>query len=209
MGRRETAAPFCFFIRENEAVSKLYIANPTSQEQIICYRLDYSSEGEHNANSRHMPARQQPCPSGRQIQLGGDFHAMQIKEIIEQLTTFGLLRVEDVSRLGRMPVTYIASVDKPVPADVIRKIRDHNSSLLVEEGRERRKKAAVASSDIVQNTVAHELADLGIDAVPERTEIGFEQLDQSEAGEAKIAEGYKIEPERSGGRVPQRGGRRR
>ena len=47
------------------------------------------------------------------------------------------------------------------------------------------------------------------DVAPAPTDVTFEQLDQSEAGEAKIAEGYKIEPERSGGRVPPRGGRRR
>src|ERR1700680_4580579 len=191
-------------------MSRLCIANPTLQHQIICYRLDYSKEGELNANSKYQPARQQDCAPGRQVLIGGDFHPMQIKEIVEQLTTFGLIKIEDVTRLGRMPVTYIASVDKAVPAAVIQMVRDHNSQLRVEEGHERRKKAAVASEQIVQNTVANQLADFGIEAQPERTTVAFEQLDQSEAGEKRIEEGYKIEHnDRSGKGGANKGGRRR
>jgi hypothetical protein len=189
-------------------MSRLYIANPTLQKQIICYRLDYSSEGEMNANSRFQAARQQDCEPGRQVQIGGDFHPMQIKEILDQLTTFGMIRVEDVTRLGRMPATYIASVDKAIPADVIRKVRDHNAKLLIEEGQERRKKAAIASESIVQNTVAQQLSNYDVEVPADRTEVSFEQLDQSEAGEKMIAEGYKIEQSGSGSGSSGGGGNR-
>lgn len=174
---------------------KLYIANPTRQTQVICYRLDFNKNGERMEadRTRFQPAKQQDIPPGRQIQLGGDFHIHQIEDIVEQLKPFGIVGVVDVPRLGRQVVPYIFNIDVPVPAEAIRKVQNSNSAILIEDGKTRRAKAAVASNEIVQQTVEHNFRENGIDQKPsEKTTIGFEQLEQSEAGEKTIAEGYKV-----------------
>lgn len=181
---------------------RLYVANTTKQNQIVCYRLDFDRDGnQKDTNRRFEPARQQEIPPGRQVQLGSDFHPNQVHDIVEQLSTYGLIGVVDVPRLRKADldnlrqgvVPYVFNLDQPVPQDAMRKVIAHNSAILVDDGRDRRAKAAVASSQIVQDAVQSEFANRGIDDKPsDRFSLAVEQDEQSEAGERKIEEGYRV-----------------
>ena len=176
-------------------MARLYIANVSRQTQIVCYRLDYNKRGEDNIDRRFQPAKQQDIPPGRQVQIGGDFHMNQITDIVDQLAKYGLIGVIDVPRMGRNVAPYVYNIDKPVPADVMKRVRDHNHGALIAQGKDRRQKAAVATNEIVQDTVAKQFAENGIDATPvDRTDIAFEQEEQSEAGEKRIEEGFHVAP---------------
>ncbi len=184
---------------------RMYVANPTRQNQVVCYRLDINRDGELKDMSRtFQPARQQDIPPGRQVQLGSDFHIKQIEDIVDQLTVYGMIGVVDLPRIPKPDlanlrggvVPYIFNLDSPVPASAIRQVLAHNEAVLIEDGRDRRKKAAVASSDIVQHTVANQFAESGIDAAPsDKLAVSYEQEEQSERGERRIEEGYKVSAE--------------
>jgi hypothetical protein len=177
-------------------MARLFIANPTRQEQVICYRLDFNNQGDRMEadRTRFQPAKQQTVPPGRQVQLGGDFHPNQITDIIDQLKPYGLIGEVDVPRMERKVVPYVYQIDRYVGHDTFRKVIAHNSGILIEDGKQRRAKAAVASSEIVQNAVANQFQEAGIEPPPiDQVEIGYEQLEQSEAGESTIAEGFRVD----------------
>jgi hypothetical protein len=178
-------------------MTALYIANPTKQVQIICYRLDYNKKGEDEVMRRFQPAKQQDIQPGRQAMIGSrDFHLTQVQDIVDQLEPYGIIAAKEVGRLPRKKINYVFNVDSPVPADVMRAIQNHNNGVQIEEGRDRRAKSAVASNDLVQQTVQQQFMEQGIPAEPsDSTTVAFEQLEQSEAGEKTIAEGFEIVPE--------------
>lgn len=197
---------------------RLFIANPTRQTQVVHYRLDLDEAGGRNPNSRFQPARQQEVRPGRQVQLGGDMHLDQVNEVIDQLKIYGIIGVVDTKRLKaadlnnlrRSVVPYIFNIDQPVPAEAIRTVKDHNEALLVRDGGKRREKAAVASSDLIQKTVAQQFAEAGIPAEPSnRQTFGIEQEEQSEAGERPIAEGFRIDPNAPAPKGKGKGGGKR
>ncbi len=180
---------------------KLYIANHTKQEQVICYRLDFYNDGTRIEadRSRFQPAKQEKVPAGRQVQIGGDFHQNQIQDIIDQLKPYGLIGEVNVDEIisshERKVVPYIFNIDRNVSLRALKNIMDYNAAILINDGQQRRAKAAVASSELVQNAVANQFAEAGIDQAPsDKVEFGFEQLEQREAGEKTIAEGYRIAP---------------
>ena len=186
-------------------MSRLYLANCTRQNHVVCYRLDYDNGGNlKDINRRFEPAKQQDIPAGRQVQIGSDFHIRQIEDIVDQLSTYGLIGVVDVGRhkandlknLRSGVVPYIFNIDKVVPADAIRTVMAYNANILIDDGRLRRQRAAVASNEMVQTAVAHQFLDKGIDATPSKTlDVSFEQEEQTEAGEKTISEGYKVSPD--------------
>lgn len=189
---------------------RLYVANCTRQNWQVQYRLDFNLQGEREPNARFQPAKQQDIPPGRQVQLGGDMHITQIEAIVEQLAKFGLKGVVDVPGLrtaskrftpadiGTTPLIF--NIDKPIPAEVMRQVQHVNSTILIEQGRMRRQRAAVAVNDLVQTKVANEFMAAGVDELPtDKIDVGYEQLEQSEAGESKIEEGYRVG---AGGAMP-------
>lgn len=183
-------------------MSRLFIANVTRQTHIVCYRLDFDSDGnKKDTNRRFEPAKQQEVPAGRQVQIGGDFHPHQITDIVDQLSRYGLVGCVNVPRLDNRVHPLIFNIDKAVPAKLMEQVRDHNEVVQTREGQLRRKKAAVATNDIVQQEVKKSFTEHGIDAAPaDTTEVTFEQEEQSEAGEKRIEEGFRIEPARAKGK---------
>lgn len=183
---------------------RLYIANPTSQNQRICYRLDFNADGQIDPRRTNQAAKQQDIPPGRQVMVHSDgLHISQIDEIVGQLQRYGMVGVADVPGLKTsvkrfdpksLAVTpLIFNVEKPVPPDVMRTVQDVNKRVYVGQGKERRARAAVAVNSIVEQTINHESAAAGAEIGPvDSIDVAFEQLDQSEAGEARIEEGYKV-----------------
>ena len=149
---------------------RLYIANPTRQEQVVCYRIDIEDDGTRkDTNRRFQPARQQPIGPGLQAQLGSDMHKAQIDDIVKQLRPYGLIHMKD--QMPNKKVPYVYSIDVPVPADFIRRVQFHNGVVATEDGRKRREDAAIGTNQLVQDTVAHHFAANQIPATPADTTL--------------------------------------
>ena len=184
----------------------LYVANCTKQYQEVHFRLDFNDSNHPNQNS---PAKKQTIPPGRQVALGGDLaHVSQADEIIKQLTAYGLVPASEIARL-KAKAPYIYSRDTPVKPDQIRHVQNLNAGILMREGRLLREKAAIVVNETVADTVARQFAENGIDKeATQDVEVEFEQQDQSEAGEKRIEEGYRIDAT-SKPNQPTKAGRRR
>ena len=127
----------------------------------------------------------------------------QIEDIVQQLASYGLVAVADVPRLKttvraldltKITTTpYVFNIDRPVPVEIMRHISSNNAEILSDHGRLRRQRAAVAVNDLVQRKVNDEFVQNGLDEIAtDKVDTTFEQLDQSEAGEKPIAEGYRV-----------------
>ena len=114
---------------------RLFIANCTQQEQIFNYRVLESPR-----------PFSQTIGLGRQIQLADpNLNMKQIEKVIEDNRKYGLLPVEELDGYrGAGVITYICSLDKPVPGELIAKVVSHNRGELRLWGEETRKQAALA-----------------------------------------------------------------
>jgi hypothetical protein len=179
-------------------MASLFIANCTQQTREIYYRLDFDVDGKKkDTNRRFEPARKQTIPPGKQALIGSSgMHMMQIEDIVGQLVPYGLHGVVDLAR--REPLTTVPlvfNVEKPVPKAVMERVVEENKIALVNQGKERRQKAAIGTNNMVQQTLARQMAAANIESTDEPigVEVAFEQLEQSEAGEKRIEEGYRVD----------------
>lgn len=180
-------------------IHRLYIANVSRQTQCVYYRLDHNRKGEMmDINRRFTAPRSQTILPGQQVKIGNDFHMVQITEIVEQLERYGLIAQLDVNnRLMRRVHPYIYNIDRPVTAEAMKLVKMHNDGILIEQGRKRRQDAAVASNDAVTKAVQAQFTEAGIpgEPVPAKTEVTFEQEEQSDFGEKRVEEGYRNDPD--------------
>ena len=179
-------------------MQKLYIANCTRQHQTICYRLDFDRDGTRMPNpQQRMPLEERIAPGKQEPLSGGELHENAIAHIIRQLTPFGLLHVKETSRQdGVCPWVY--DLDRPVAPEIIAEVFAYNQGVRSEEGKERRRLAAVAANEFLNDKAGEQ---------PRALEVSVEQLDQSEFQESRIEEGYRIDPN-AGPPVQPKGGRR-
>jgi hypothetical protein len=164
-------------------MGSLYIANVSRQRQVIFYRLETNRKGEVDDRLRLRAATQQVIESGKQAPVGGDLHPNQMSEIIEQLTTYGMVGVVDVPNQLQGVVPLIFNIDAPVPRHIMMKVVQHNSGAKVEEGALRRERAAIATNEALKNNV---------DNVPQAFDVEFEQEEVSEMDEKSIAQGFHV-----------------
>lgn len=174
---------------------RIYVANPTIQNQRVFYRLDFNGDGQRNPGLRTALKFKDIAP-GQQEAVGGDLaHPMQVGEIVQQLQVYGGMDASEANRQNGF-VTYLYSVDKPVPKATVMKVHNFNQGVQVADGKRRRVAAALAASEILNNTVAE-------DSPPPFT-VEFEQEEVSEAGEKAIGEGYHVVAEPIRGDQPPR-----
>lgn len=117
---------------------KLYIANCSQQSRVINYRI-----------IEFPRAMTQPCEIGQQIMVGrADLSLPQIEGVVKDMRQYGLLLVEEINALRNTDITipFVASVDKPVTADMIQKVMWHNRGVLRLRGKKLREEAAIATS---------------------------------------------------------------
>lgn len=173
-------------------MARLFVANCTRQNQEIHYRLDLDETGRIDERRRFQPAKRMTIAPGRQVALGGDLHMTQITDIIDQLRPFGLIGVVDVPRMKSI-APYVFDIDKQIQPFTINSVMAVNAGIHVQDGKDRRARAAIAVNETVAATVSHEFAANQIPKEPEQeVEVEVEQLEQSEAGEKRIEEGYRI-----------------
>lgn len=175
-------------------MTKLFVANCTRQVQEVHFRLDFTDAGQPNPQARFQPAKRMTIPPGRQVPLGGDLHMSQVDDVTKQLETFGLTALADVPRSRGKLIPLLYNVDTPLKPSQIEAVMNANAGILVEQGRERRQAASIATNALVDQVVANEFAAVGLEAqTGPKVEVEFEQLEQSEAGERKVEEGYRMD----------------
>ncbi len=126
--------------------------------------------------------------------VGGELHTDQIDDIVNQLRVFGLKAVTEITST-RAFIPFVFNLNQPIKEDHIRWVMSKNEGILVEQGKERRSKAAIIMDETVANAVANQFAQNGITKeATQKFEMEIEQLEQSEAGEKRIEEGYRIDP---------------
>lgn len=170
----------------------LYIANCTRQHQIVFYRLDFNADGMPRSQDGVQPKHQALAP-GKQAPIGGDLsHISQANSIVDQLRPFGCAAVSEINRLTKM-TPYIFDVDKPVSAEAISKVFDHNQGILARNGAQLRESSAIAASEAIVDS--------------DKITIGIEQVSESEYGGPQVAEGFIVDktaamppPRNKGGR---------
>jgi hypothetical protein len=131
---------------------RLYIANVTHQKQEVYYRLDFIDEG--NAALRANNVKKVMIEPGRQVTVGGDLMQEQAQLIMDQLSIYGGVGVEELSRLpASKRVAYLMSFGKEIPMRSIRMMDEHNKYLMTGEGDTRRRMAAIAAHPIVDQHI--------------------------------------------------------
>lgn len=190
----------------------LYVANCSQQNQIVYFRRNFSAKG--SPVQTFTPPTQREIAPGHQVKILAGEPMDTVDSVTEQLRPYGLIGVTDIPR-AKDVVPYIFNVDRPVTKTQIMQVMDHNTRVKIMDGKVRRQKAAVASNDLVTNTVANELARQGLppESMPDTagTTVEFEQLEQSEAGEKRIEEGIHVRadaPNQRPGKVNKSGNRR-
>lgn len=189
-------------------MSKLYISNCTRQVQEIQFRLDFNQQGQPQMQFR--PALRQTIQPGRQVIVANkDLHQSQVDSIVGQLCRYGMIAVADVPRT-KSKTALVYNVDRPVSSEVIRTVMARNAGVLLQEGKERRQKAALATNEIIATAVTNNFAAMGIPKEPTQdVDVEFEQEEQTEAGESRIEEGFRIRDNAPSTSPPQRNTKQR
>lgn len=117
---------------------KLYVANGTAQYQDFLYRMP----------EQPMP-RMQRIGIGEQIQISGDLSRLEIDNIVNQHTRYGLVEEVEVDRTKPF-VGMCYSIDKPVKLDSISQMVGHNREVLEDRGRVIRQESAIATSSVLE-----------------------------------------------------------
>ena len=149
----------------------IFIANCTNQNQQINFRL---------------PEARKPVaimiPMGQQRPVG-DLSPPEIEAMMEQLGPYGLISVAEIKRAPRK-ISYVYSENKPVTSEMIRMAHDKNQGVLRDEGKDRRKNAAVAAN-----------AGMNTEETPlNRLEMSVEEESSGTIpSEEPIGEGFKID----------------
>lgn len=184
-------------------MSKMYIVNCTSQNQVICYQLPGTAK-----------VVQQTIGMGRQDFVGGsfaDFSPPEIESIATQLRPYGLIAAADVKRLPGKIVPYIWS-ESVIKLGVIKHVMDHNKGVHVVTGEKRRENAALGTNDALKKIIETAVQE-GQPVPPVDTfTIEVEEVDTESSAKAHedlgtkpIAKGFEIDNKSSAG--PPRGGR--
>lgn len=184
-------------------MSKMYVVNCTSQNQVICYQMPGTAK-----------VIQQTIAMGRQDFVGGplaDFSPPEIDAIVLQLRPYGLIAASDVKRLPGKIVPYVWS-ESVIRLDVIKHVMDHNKGVHVATGEKRRENAALGTNDALKKIIETAVQE-GQPTPPVDTfTIEVEEVDTESSAKAHedlgtrpIAKGFEIDNKSTAG--PPRGGR--
>lgn len=120
---------------------KLYVANCTHQAQDFVYRIA----------ERKSPVMQR-IEIGSQICLPMDLTSIQIDKIVEDHRKYGLLEISDTVDKTKI-CGLVCSRERPIRAQKIMDMVNHNRLVMFVDGRELRKKAAIAVNNQIEEQI--------------------------------------------------------
>ena len=175
-------------------MTAVYIANATKQILHFSYRLP-----------ERKTTITQVVPFLRQTKLGPDMSQQDIDSIIEQWGKYGLIKADELeSRRGKFQ-GYMISVGKPVSQAIMDKATKYREMVLLKEGVEFRKTAALAMVNTIEAETKTPATEYEISIAEEIPEGGFKNTT-----DLHTAEGYRITgdrpnmPEKPSGRRSRR-----
>ena len=166
----------------------LYVANVTKQNWTVFYRTDIAPPG--SAIDFRAPGQQAiPAanPRVQQATVGGDLEEYQCNLVIKQLSQYGMIADSDLPNGLRGVHPLICNVGQPVSERAQRMVIAHNQGMKLEEGAERRERAAIGANAAL--SLAAQNADL---PEPQKLDVEFEQMDDVQ-GENRIESGFHVE----------------
>lgn len=167
-----------------------YLANTSRHDQGFNFRLP--------ENARAM---QQPIRIGQQVMLGHrNLGKPDVDYLVEQVSTYGGVRVGDYEKTTGQVVTFIYDVDKEIPRKEIERVMRHNSGQLTLAGKKMREEAAVATSQVIENMTPGEVNEV---------ELTIQEETAPAPGEKQIAEGIIVRDEARRSRNTQQQGKGR
>lgn len=120
---------------------KLYVANCTHQAQDFVYRIA----------EKKSPVMQR-IEVGGQVCLPLDLTSSQVDGIVEQHRKYGMVEIsESIDKTKRCNLVF--SRDRPIRAQKIIDVINHNRGVMFLDGRELRKKAAIAVNNQIEEQV--------------------------------------------------------
>lgn len=169
-------------------MARIYVMNCTNQPKQLMWRQYFTLDDRGMRNTQNIDApRMQTIPAGRQEPVGGDLSHEQIGLLIKQLSRYGLTHVSEARTAkmrGLVPMLY--DLDKQVARNVGQDMVAHNQGVLILQGADRRRQAAIAIDSQLAQAVEHDIPKL---------EVEFEQLENNEevTGNKPVADGIIID----------------
>ena len=172
-------------------MSLLFVLNPTVQHKRVWYRLDYSLDGDGNKiHGRENHPKYLDIPAGHQIKFGGDWHVMQISEIVQQLEFgAGAVPMADIKTAKAKGLVHLVwNQDTPIPRPICEDVKAHNMGYLTQEGDERRHRMAVAA-DYRLREISEET---GMGDAPS-LEMEYEMAGEGDEEVSRLERGFRVQ----------------
>ena len=167
---------------------KIFIANCTKQDNLFAYRIPETAG-----------VKTQAIRMGSQAQIPGELNHIQVEGIIEQHRIYGLVTVEEFERM-KVFVPFVASIDRPVKEETIRRVMALNTGVLVKRGQDMRREAALAVNAVIeQGSTAIETLEMSVE---EEHQGSFTDRDAMSEG-VRVSRGFN--PDGSPKDAPRRG----
>ena len=163
-------------------MTKLYVANCSQQNQSVNYRLVESTG-----------VKNQILEIGTQTILGGrDLTHIQVDGIIEQLSPYGFFEASTIGKQHNY-AGLVYSLDKPVSFDLMSRVIERNREILIHQGREIRKEAAVAVNNSLDDNTG---------AAPDVLEMSVqeEKRGSGDSSADPLSEGVRVTKREDGGK---------
>lgn len=178
-------------------MSKLYIANASTQHQGFSYRVPDEAPG---GGIRLGKNRTQIIPPGKQLPMAGDLTTAQIDAIIDQHRKYGAL---EVSEIGKQTAYchLIASADRPVTSARLLEVMRKNILILREKGKRMREMAAISAHE---EQIKHFMEDDAPTLVKMELEVEEQRDRFSTATEDRHEEHLRVSEDIAPGPAPRR-----
>jgi hypothetical protein len=152
-----------------------YAANTSRQDSQFNFRLPENPK-----------AIGQPIRIGQQVVLGRELSKPEIDALVEQIETYGGVRVGDYTGVKGKVISYLYDIDKEIPRKEIERVMRHNTGQLTLIGKEAREQAAIAVNEAMEKMTPGLVNEL---------EMTVQQDSPPEPGQSQLAEGVIVRDE--------------
>lgn len=135
-------------------MASLFVANTSNKNNEFLFRLPGIEQ-----------LRRVIIAAGKQVQILKDVHNEEIESVITQHQIYGLTSANDIAKANKF-VGLLYAIDKPVSINSMELAIEKNNDILLEDGYELRKLAAVAMNESVLPEVKKSL-EIEIVEIPE------------------------------------------